>query len=120
MTPTQKKAQEIRSKIIAHAAATGLKIPSIGTEKYPNPFPVCGRTIKSIYYNKRVSSGTLARLELWFQNLEQEQEKIDLLLYLIAENKEFFKSATVKHDIAFYETRISKYEAELKEIRTNA
>lgn len=62
---------EIRQKIIAHAEKIGLKIPSIGTEKYPNPFPVCGRTIKQIFYEKHVSAGTLARLELWFQNLEQ-------------------------------------------------
>lgn len=64
---------EIRKKIIAHASATGLKIPSIGSEKYPNPFNVCGRTIKSIYYEKHVSQGTLARLELFFINLEKEQ-----------------------------------------------
>jgi len=63
-------AQEIRQKIISHCQKTGLKIPSIGSEKYPNPFDVCGRTIKSIYYEKTVSQGTLARLELWFQNLE--------------------------------------------------
>jgi hypothetical protein len=62
--------QEIRQKIIAHCQKTGLKIPSIGSEKYPNPFPVCGRTIKTIFYEKHVSQGTLARLELWFKNLE--------------------------------------------------
>ena len=63
---------EIRQKIIAHAAATGLKIPSIGSEKYPNPFPVCGRTIKTIFYEKHVCEGTLARLELFFINLDKE------------------------------------------------
>ena len=66
---------KIRLKIIAHAAATGLKIPSIGTENYPNPFPVGGRTIKKIFYNKRVSKGTLAVLELFFEKLDKEQNE---------------------------------------------
>ncbi len=66
------KAKEIQQELIAYAKENGLKMASIKAQYHPCPIPnIGGSTLWKIYKGRYVCEGSLAIVELFFNNLDK-------------------------------------------------